>query len=204
MDKTYLIKQLKELSDRYGLGIPAEAIEKVISFSRFKVYSKSDVIARIGDKATTAGIVLNGVVRSFYVDKDGNDITQYFALEGSWCIDSGMVGFDEMQANWEALEDTTVMLFDVKDMKELIYGDEQLKNIWIETLEGGMRYKIYRENGFLVETAAERYVDFRKRYPKLAERVPLRYIATYLGITPESLSRIRSSMKEDNADKVEK
>ena len=70
-----------------------------------------------------------------------------------------MVGFDEMQANWEALE-------------------------------GGMRYKIYRENGFLVETATERYIAFRKRNPELAERVPLRYIATYLGITPESLSRI--------------
>ena len=200
MDKTYLIKQLKDLSDGFGLGISAEAIEKAISFSRFKAYSKSEVIARTGDKAITAGIVLTGVIRSFYVDKDGNDITQYFASEGSWCIDSGMVGFDEMQANWEALEDTTVMLFDVKDMKELIFGDEQLKNLWIASLEGGMRYKIYRENGFLVETATERYVEFRKRYPKLAERVPLRYIATYLGITPESLSRIRSSMKEDNAD----
>jgi len=88
-----------------------------------------------------------------------------FAPGGSWCIDSGMVGFDEMQANWEALE-------------------------------GGMRYKIYRENGFLVETATERYIAFRKRNPELAERVPLRYIATYLGITPESLSRIRSAMRE--------
>lgn len=199
MDKTYLIKQLKELSDSFGLGIPEAAIEKAISFSRFKVYSKGEVIARTGDKAATAGIVLTGVIRSYYVDKDGNDITQYFASEGSWCIDSGMVGFDEMQANWEAIEDTTVMLFDVKDMKDLIYGNEQLKNIWIESLEGGMRYKIYRENGFLVETATERYVEFRKRYPRLSERVPLRYIATYLGITPESLSRIRSSMKEDGA-----
>ena len=77
-----------------------------------------------------------------------------FAPEGSWCIDSGMVGFDEL------------------------------------------RYKIFRENGFLVETATERYIAFRKRNPELAERVPLRYIATYLGITPESLSRIRSAMRE--------
>ena len=110
-----------------------------------------------------------------------------------------MVGFDEMQANWEVIEDTTVMLFEVKDMKDLIYSDEQLKNIWIMSLEGGMRYKIYRENGFLVESATERYVAFRKRYPQLSERVPLRYIATYLGITPESLSRIRSAMKEDKS-----
>jgi len=196
MDKTNLIKQLKELSESFGLGIPDEAIEKAISFSRFKVYSKGEVIARTGDKTTSAGFVLTGVIRSYYVDKDGNDITQYFAPEGSWCVDSGMVGFDEMQANWEAIEDTTVMLFDVKDMKELIYSSEQLKNIWIASLEGGMRYKIYRENGFLVETATERYIEFRKRYPMLSERVPLRYIATYLGITPESLSRIRSAMKE--------
>lgn len=198
MDKIHLIKQLKELSDGFGLGIPEEAIEKVISFSRFKVYSKGEVIARTGDKAATAGFVLSGVVRSYYVDKDGNDITQYFASEGGWCIDSGMIGFDEMQANWEAIEDATLMLFDVKDMRDLIYSDEQLKNIWIMSLEGGMRYKVYRENGFLVESASERYVAFRKRNPMLASRVPLRYIATYLGITPESLSRIRSAMKEEN------
>ena len=195
MDKAYLIKQLKNLSDGFGLGISEDAIEKAISFSRFKIYSKGEVIARTGDKATAAGFVISGVVRSYYVDNDGNDITQYFASEGSWCVDSGMVGFEEMQANWEAIEDVTVMLFDVADMRALIYSDEQLKNVWIMALESGMRYKIYRENGFLVESATERYVAFRKRYPQLADRVPLRYIATYLGITPESLSRIRSAMK---------
>ena len=195
MDKAYLIKQLKDLSDGFGLGISEDAIEKAISFSRFKIYSKGEVIARTGDKATAAGFVISGVVRSYYVDNDGNDITQYFAPEGSWCVDSGMVGFEEMQANWEAIEDVTVMLFDVADMRALIYSDEQLKNVWIMALESGMRYKIYRENGFLVESATERYVAFRKRYPQLADRVPLRYIATYLGITPESLSRIRSAMK---------
>lgn len=197
MDKAYLIKQLKELSDGNGLCISEDAISKAIGFSRFKVFSKGEIIARTGDKATTAGLVVSGVIRSYYIDKEGNDITQYFAAEAGWCIDSGMIGFDEMQANWEALEDTTVMLFDVKDMKELIYGDEHLKNTWIYALESGMRYKVYRENGFLVENATERYIAFRKRYPMLSKRVPQRYIATYLGITPESLSRIRSSLKEN-------
>ena len=197
MDKAYLIKQLKELSDGFGLDISEEALSKAIGFSRFKVYSKGEILARTGDKATTAGMVLSGVVRSYYVDADGNDITQYFAAEANWCIDSGMIGFDEMQANWEALEDTTVMLFDVKDMKELINSDEALKDTWIYALESGLRYKVYRENGFLVENATERYVAFRKRYPMLAKRVPQRCIATFLGITPESLSRIRSSLKEN-------
>ena len=127
-------------------------------------------------------------------------ITQWFSAEGNWCADSGMLGFDEMKANWEAIEDATVMIFDVKQMKELIMSDEQLKNLWIEVLESGMRYKVYRENGFLIENATERYLSFRKRYPGLSDRVPLRYIATYLGITPESLSRIRSAMKEKTTE----
>ena len=197
MDKTYLLEQLKGLSEGLGLEISEDAVSKAIAFSRFKVYSKGEIIARTGDKANVAGLVISGVIRSYYVDMDGNDITQYFAAEAGWCIDSGMIGFDEMQANWEALEDTTVMLFDVKDMKELICSDGDLKNAWIDVLEGGMRYKVYRENGFLVENATERYIAFRKRNPELCKRVPQRYIATYLGITPESLSRIRSSLKEN-------
>ena len=197
MDKAYLVEQLKNLAEEMKLGISEEVICKVIGFSKFKVYSKGEIMAREGDSAECAGIVLNGVARSYYIDKDGGDITQFFACEGNICMDSGMMGFQEMKAVWEALEDTTVMLFDVKDMKELIMGDEELKTLWIEILESGMRYKIYRESGFLVENATERYLNFRKHYPKLSGRVQQRYIATYLGITPESLSRIRSSMKEN-------
>ena len=197
MDTANLVKQLKDLSDGFGFCISEDAISKAIGFFRFKTYSKGEVIARTGDNANTAGLVISGLIRSCYVDAEGNDVTQYFAAEAGWCIDSGMIGFDEMQTDWEALEDATVMLFDVDDMKKLIYGDENLKNLWISVLESGMRYKVYRENGFLVESATERYLAFRKRYPMLSKRVPQRYIATYLGITPESLSRIRSSLKEN-------
>lgn len=57
--------------------------------------------------------------------------------------------------------------------------------------EGILRYKIYRENGFLVENATERYIHFKKLYPKICESVKQQYVATYLGITPEYLSRIK-------------
>jgi len=197
MDKAYLIKQINDLAISLDLDIAEDVISKVVGFSRFKVYSKGEILARDGDGAKSAGIVLNGVVRSYYIDKDGNDITQFFAREGNICIDSGMIGFTEMKAVWEALEDTTVMLFDVKDMKALIMSDENLKTLWINILESGLRYKVYREGSFLVQNATERYLEFRKRYPDLSSRVPQRYIATYLGIAPESLSRIRSSLRED-------
>ena len=91
---------------------------------------------------------------------------------------------------------STLMLFNVKDFKSLIMSSEDLKTLWIQLLEEGLRYKMYRENGFLVENATERYLHFRRLFPMLCERVPQKHIATYLGITPESLSRIRKAMKE--------
>ena len=87
-----------------------------------------------------------------------------------------------------------------KKMKELIYSSEKLKTTWIELLESGMRYKMYREGGFLTENATERYLKFRRNYPDIAGRVQQRYIATYLGIKPESLSRIRALLKENGQE----
>ncbi|MBO5237504.1 MAG: hypothetical protein J6B50_01835 [Lachnospiraceae bacterium] len=81
-------------------------------------------------------------------------------------------------------------------MKSLIYEEDQLKNLYVQLLENALRYKIYRENGFLVENATERYIHFRKMYPNICNSVKQQYLATYLGIAPESLSRIRKSLKE--------
>jgi len=195
LDKEYIVKQLAALADKFGLDIGADVLEEVVGFSKFKVYSKGEILACVGNDASCAAIVMSGVVRSYYVDGDGNDITQYFSAEGSFCMDEGMMGYSENVAVWEAIEESTVMLFEVKRMKALIFSNEQLKTLWIELLEGAMRYKIYRENGFLVQNATERFLTFRKRYPELSERVSQQYIATYLGIKPESLSRIKAALK---------
>lgn len=197
MDKSYIVDQLKKLAGKFDLAFEDSIYDSVIEFSEFKVYPKGASLATIGDKADLSGIVINGIVRSYYIDSDGNDITQFFAREGGICMNEGLIGFVETVAMWEALEESTVMLFDVKKMKELIYSSEKLKSIWISILENSMRYKMYRENGFLTENATERFIKFRNRYPELSSRVQQRYIATYLGIKPESLSRIKSAMREE-------
>ena len=111
-------------------------------------------------------------------------------------MDEGMFGYPESLTEWETLEETTLMVFLVEQMKHLIYEDDLLKNAYMLLLENALRYKIYRENGFLVENATERYIHFRKLYPEICANVKQHYIATYLGIAPESLSRIRKNMKE--------
>lgn len=196
MDKEYLVQQLSEIAARYNVPADREALGELVAISSFRVIAQGSLIASIGDGTGYSGLMLNGTARSYYIDSEGNDITRGFAVEGSLFMDEGLYGYDERICMWEALEDSTVMLCETARVKDLIRSNAAFKDLWICLLEMSVRYKLYRENGFLVESASERYMHFKKLYPEVCRRVPQKHIATYLGITPESLSRIRSAMKE--------
>lgn len=196
MDSQYLVGQLMSTAQQFKINIDTDMLEKIANLSVFRIVEKGTAIQHIGNKTLNAALVLDGIVRCYYIDKDGNDITRGFSIEGTFCMDEGMFGYNESICEWETLEKTTLMIFSIENMKELIYENDNLKNAYIYFLENALRYKIYRENSFLVENATERYIHFRKLYPKICSKAAQRHIATYLGIAPESLSRIQKAIKE--------
>ena len=196
MDKEYFVKQLMVFAEKYNIDVSEELVGEIVSLASFRVVKKGEILASIGDNTACAGLILSGLARSYYIDSDGNDITRGFAPEGTMFMDEGFFGYPERICMWETLEETTIMISETAAIKKMIKENDSFKDIWIYLLESAMRYKIYRENGFLVENATERYIHFKKLYPDLSDRVPQRHIATYLGIAPESLSRIRGAMKE--------
>jgi len=196
MDKNYIVEQLSELAAEYNIPADKEVLGELIAMSSFRVITKGSLIASIGDDTEYGGLMINGLARSYYIDSEGNDITRGFAVEGSLLMDEGLFGYDERICMWETLEDSTVMFCETSKVRELIHSNSSFKALWIVLLESSVRYKLYRENGFLTENATERYIHFKKLFPNVCNRVPQKHIATYLGITPESLSRIRSAMKD--------
>ena len=200
MDKKYLTDQLKEFADKYNVSADEDILGKIVDLSSFRVVPTGEILSSIGDDSTISGMVLSGMVRSYYIDEEGNDVTRGFSSAGTLCMDEGFFGYTERICMWETLEETTLMLCETLKIKDLIRDNVRFKDIWITLLEGALRYKMYRENGFLVENATERYLHFKKQYPDLSGRIPLKHIATYLGIAPESLSRIRSAMREENIE----
>ena len=140
------------------------------------------ILRQVEDESKTAALVLNGICRAFYVDGDGNDITRGFSIPGTLCMDEGLFGYSESIVTWETLEDTTMMIFNVSKMKKIILENDELKNVYIMLLENALRYKIY--------------LHFKKLYPTICEKVKQHHLASYLGIAPESLSRIRKALKE--------
>jgi CRP-like cAMP-binding protein len=196
MDKEYMIGQLAVMAAKYNNDISPEILGKIVNISVFRIVAKSEIIQHIGETTGNTALVLEGSVRSYYVDEDGNDTTRGFAFPGFLCMDEGLFGYSESICEWETLEECTLMIFSVEKIKNMIYNDELLKDVYIKMLENAIQYKIYRENGFLVENATERYLHFKQNYPEIDSSVSQQYIATYLGITPESLSRIRKALKE--------
>ena len=197
MAREYLINELMKKEKQYGVEIDEEVLGMIVNKSIFRVVSKGNILQNEGEKTKTVALVINGICRAYYVDGDGNDITRGFSIPGTFCMDEGLFGYSESIVTWETLEETTLMFFDIQEIKDLIYENNQLKNVYIILLENALRYKIYRENGFLVENATQRYIHFKKLYPMICESVKQQYVATYLGIAPESLSRIKKALKEE-------
>ena len=197
MNKAYLINQLNDLAANFDLTFDNEVLSKVIDFSQFKVFPKGTTLQSIDDDAVMVGIVLDGLVRCYYIDSNGNDITRGFIGAGKMCMDESIIGYSKYICMWETLEESTLMLCEASKLRELILGSEKLKTIWIELLESALRYKLYRENQFLTENASERYLHFKKMYSHLSKSISQKHIATYLGITPEALSRIKRTIKDD-------
>lgn len=196
MDREYFINQLMNISKQNGFELDREIIGEVVNNSVFRIIPKGSILQNVGEKTNTVALVLNGICRAYYVDGDGNDITRGFAPTGTMCMDEGLFGYSESIATWETLEESTLMIFETKKIKELVHENNQLKDMYITLLENALRYKLYRENAFLVENATQRYINFKKKYPEICRTVKQHYIATYLGVTPESLSRIRKALKE--------
>lgn len=197
MDKEYLISQLNMIAMQNNVFLSGEILGEIVAISVFKIVNRGEIIRNITDENKTAALVLGGMCRAYYVDEEGNDITRGFSIPGTLCMDEGLFGYPESIVTWETIEETTLMIFDVAKIKDIILKNDELKNIYIMLLENALRYKIYRENGFLVENASERYLHFRKMYPMICDKVKQHQLASYLGIKPESLSRIKKTLREN-------
>lgn len=198
MEQNTMLEHLQDICEQfYGERLKAEDLQRLLSISQIRVFPKGEIIQGIQQKLTHSGLILSGMVRSYYLDMEGNEITRNFHKEGYLVIEEGLLGYEYSLGASEALEDTTILLMDTEKLKQLVKERESFKNIYIACLEWGIRYKIYRESEFLTKNATDRYLQFCEDYPELVNRVKQSYISTYLGITPESLSRIRRTLKEN-------
>lgn len=191
MDKLKEIIEIVEKAN--GIRLAKEKVQPIYEQMVYCRKDGNEIVSKIGDVDKNLYVLLSGTIRLYYIDMDGNDISRFFGTNG--CISGG--SDDSLPFGVETLEVSEFLMVDVEKIKGLVGEDLYWLKICNQLLQNSIRYKIYRESSFLMESATERYINFKRMYPKLEEKVSQAHIASYLGITPVSLSRIRRTIKEE-------
>ena len=192
----YMINELAEIFPNIDFSSFLTEEEIVFSFSFFKQLNlkKGEYLSREGQICTKLMIVKNGILRSFY-NKDAEQLTTYFNIEGT--IATALRSYlKEVPAheNIQALTDVELLYIEKKDMNKLyaeIPSWNKIGRLVMEILYVKMEE---RSISLQHDSARERYLNFLTEFPNVVNRIPLQYIASFLGITPETLSRIRKSL----------
>jgi CRP-like cAMP-binding protein len=190
---------IDELADifpniNFSSFLTEEEIEYSFSFFKQIDLKKGDYLSREGQICTKLMIVKNGILRSFY-NKDAEQLTTYFNIEGT--IATALRSYlKEVPAheNIQALTDVELLYIEKKDMNKLydeIPSWNKIGRLVMEVLYVKMEE---RSISLQHDSARERYLNFLTEFPNVVNRIPLQYIASFLGITPETLSRIRKSL----------
>lgn len=189
-----MFEEIDKHITRCGLFTEQE-LELLHSKLRPRKFRKRTFLLTQGEVCKFEAYIVKGCVKKYYIDNNGDEVILQFAVEDWWISDVG--SFTEQTPSnlfIETLEDSEILTIDYES-KELLYQE-------IPRLERVFRLMLQRayavlENRFyatITNTAEERYLEFIKRYPSIPQRVPQQQIASYLGITPESLSRIKSNL----------
>lgn len=168
-----------------------ETVQLLLDEMEEKVYSKGEFSVYEGDRDPYIWFVETGLARAF-VERDTKDITLWFASDGE------MINFvyrDLAAYNVEMAEDTTLLRMPACKLEILFEKSLELANWGRKLLDYYLREY---ENYFINDSwsdAREQYEVLLRTRPELFQKVPLKHIASYLQITPQSLSRIRSSSR---------
>ncbi len=142
-------------------------------------------------------ILTQGVIRGFVNDANGNRITVDLFQPGDVVIDvNALFQHKKSQENWQCLTDCTMLSITFDDFQELfhsIYGFREWGRTWMANALFEMKE---RSREMITRSASERYAKLLEQKPIVFQHVPLKYIASYLGVTDTSLSRIRKEYKE--------
>lgn len=161
-------------------------------------FKKGQFYQRAGEVTTHGGFVVEGCFRTYATDEKGRENVLHFSPEGAWIgdIQSATTG-SPTPFFVDAIEDAVVLRIDLASFDALIAAIPDFGHGYRLGLERAEAAKQRRLALLLQASGEERYLEFLRRHPALAERVPQYMLASYLGITPETLSRIRARITSD-------
>lgn len=185
-----------------NLDIEEKEITSLLENCTVKSFKKEEYLLRSGEYCKHTFFVEKGLLTQYSIDEKGKEHILSFAPENWFVTDRESTYFNRPSAYFiQALENTQVVMLDEHFIKLLSQKIPSFTDFNNRLLHNHIRQLQNRINLLLSAVAEDRYLQFVKMYPDILLRVPLTMIASYLGITPESLSRVRRELAHKNFKK---
>lgn len=177
------------------ITISEEEFQQFCTSFKPKKLRKKQYLLQSGDVNRYQAFVVKGLLRSYTVDEKDNEHILQFASEGWWIADlSSYLTSEPSILNIDALEDSELLLLDKNAWEASMKSIPVLEHYFRIILQNHLIATQKRLLQSLSETAEEKYTRFLKTYPECLQRMPQHMIASYLGITRETLSRVRKGL----------
>lgn len=180
-----------------GISFSPEDLRTIDASLRKVELKKGEFLLRNGQTVLHTYYVHEGCLRSFFVDDSGKDHTLQFGIKDWWISDyTALFSAGKSMMNIECIQNATLYQMARKDMEQLYLDIPVFETFFRKKLEKRMEAFHRRTLDNLALPAKERYLSFIKSYPNIERQVKNYHIASYLGITTESLSRIRKEIAQ--------
>ena len=175
------------------INLSATELEYFNSIFEYKVIPKKTMLLQAGNVCNFEAYVIKGCIREYYIDNNGAEVTLQFAVEDWWVSDIASFQ-DQTISNMyiETLEECELLTLSRQSKDQLLSQIPRLERMFRMMIQRHLSVVQSRLFKTITNTASEKYLEFINRYPTIPQRVPQHYIASYLGISPEFLSKLRS------------
>ena len=172
-----------------------EETKRFTSALKVKNLRKRQYLLQAGDVCRFENFVSKGLLRAYTIDDKGAEHTLMLASEDWWISDLFSFLSDTPSAmHIDALEDSEIISIEKPDLEKLYIEIPKLERLMRILFQKAFMAQQQRILASISQSAEERYTSFVKKYPSLEQRIPQTQIASYLGITPETLSRVRKQL----------
>lgn len=155
-------------------------------------FLKKEIFIQSGQVQQSVGFIVSGLIRSYYIDDNGNEKTVRFYAENDYATHySAFITKQPSKYAFQCLENTILVLLNFEDMQWAYKHVPNFQTYGRLVAEEILKMQQQRIESFVFQTAKERYIDFMKQHPDLNNRVSLSHLCSYLGIERQTLTRIR-------------
>ena len=190
-----MYSQVNKNISRYVSFEPKE-LEIFNSLLEHKTVPKKTILLHEGEMCDFEAFVIKGCIRKYYIDANGFEVILQFAIENAWLSDISFSIYEKKPSRVfiETLEECEFFMF-TPDTKEALFAKApKFERAFRILMQRNLAVTQERLFNTISKTATEKYLEFLELYPTLSQRVAQHYIASYLGISAEFLSKIRTKI----------